>query len=147
MPARRGECWAVGAILVVYLAVQANNLRHNVFIGQDNYFHFQSTRQMLAHPAQWFHLDFTDRPLLYWVGAVCLRLRPDLTAFRLTSAVFVGLSAIALGFLHDGMRSFLRSPLLRVGALAAIAFLPVTVITCVVYAADTAAMRADSPHA
>jgi hypothetical protein len=140
VPARRGECWAVGAILVVYLAVQANNLRHNVFIGQDNYFHFQSTRQMLAHPAQWFHLDFTDRPLLYWVGAVCLRLRPDLTAFRLTSAVFVGLSAIALGFLHDGMRSFLRSPLLRVGALAAIAFLPVTVITCVVYAADTAAM-------
>lgn len=140
VPSARAERWAVGAILLVYLAVQANNLRHNVFIGQDNYFHFQSTRQMLAHPGQWFRMDFTDRPLLYWVGAVCLRLTHATNSFWLPAGVFVGLSTVALGLLHDSMRSFLRSPALRVGALAGVAFLPVTVITCVVYAADTAAM-------
>jgi hypothetical protein len=139
-PAPRGERWAVGAILLVYLAVQANNLRHNVFIGQDNYFHFQSSRQMLAHPGQWFRMDLTNRPLLYWVGAACLRLTHQPDSFWLPAAIFVILSAVALWLLHDSMRSFMRSPALRVGALAGIAFLPVTVITCVVYAADTVAM-------
>ncbi len=139
-PVSRGERWAVGAILLVYLAVQANNLRHNVFIGQDNYFHFQSTRQMLAHPGQWFRMDFTDRPLLYWVGAACLGLTHHPDSFWLPAGIFAILSAAALGLMHDSMRRFMRSPALRIGALAAVAFLPVTVITCVVYAADTAAM-------
>ncbi len=126
--------------LAAYVAVQGNNIRHNVFIGQDNWFHFQSTRKMLADPGQWFRMDFTDRPLLYWIGAACLRLTNAGDSFWLPASIFVLLSAAALWLLHDGTRSFIRSPCLRVGALIAVAFLPVTIITCVVYAADTVAM-------
>jgi hypothetical protein len=136
----RAERWSVPAILAAYLALQANNLRHRAYVAQDHQFHFANTLRLLDHPGRWFDEDFTNRPLLYWVGGLCLRLAGDRGAFWLPAAVFVLLSAAALWLLHDSSRRMVRSPALRIGLLAGVAFLPATVATCAAYAADTAAM-------
>lgn len=134
------ERWGVVAILTIYLLVQLNNIRHGVFVGQDFGLHESFTRHLLAHPSQWFAGDFTNRPLLYWIGGACSRLGGAEFTYQRAALALVMLSALALGFLYASARRFIGSGVLRLSALAFAAFLPVTVITAVVYAGDTIAL-------
>jgi hypothetical protein len=136
--AARNEKWIVPAILAGFLAVCLRAIHNHGWQGQDfATVHFKYTRLLLANPQFWFYRSVTDRPMLYWIGGACLKFADGENGFRLASVVFSIAGAVALLLMHAASRSFIRSPLLRCSALALIAFLPVTIVTTVVYAADT----------
>ncbi|HXA14565.1 MAG TPA: hypothetical protein VNW23_05515, partial [Opitutaceae bacterium] len=128
------------AILAGFLAVCLRAIHNNGWQGQDFPFHCDYTRQLLAHPDQWFYMSGTTRPLVRWIGGACIKFAHGDDGYRLASILFSILGAGALAFMHAASRRFIQSPLLRCSALALIAFLPVTVITTVVYAEDTVAL-------
>jgi dolichyl-phosphate-mannose-protein mannosyltransferase len=130
------ERWAVGLLLVLFVAIGANNIRHRAFVGQDFSFHVGCTNRLLAHPDQWFTQDFTNRPLIYWIALDGMMLTGDRAPFAVAAAVFVLLNAGALWLWYDCARRCVASPALRVAAVALIATLPVTLTTTVVFAAD-----------
>jgi hypothetical protein len=99
-----------------------------------------STNQLLLHPDRWFTDDITNRPLLYWIGGWCVRFSHDRYPYQLASMIFTAAGTVALGFIHDASRRVISSPVIRTAGVALLAFLPVTVITTVVYAADTVAL-------
>jgi len=138
--APRWERRAVWAILLAFLIVELSAVRNLTFVGQDNYFHFQHAKKIFEHPTRLLDIEFMDRPLVYWIGAIGLWLTHDRYGFELASGINALLATVALGLVHDATRTFIRSPWLRLAALGTIAFLPVTLVTCVVYAADTTAM-------
>jgi hypothetical protein len=131
------ERWAVRLILAVFAVVAFNGIRNGLSQGQDFSIHVTNTRRLMYDPDKWFTADATNRPLLYWIGEECLKFTNDRYTYQLASMIFCGAGALALGLLHDAMRRLVGSPVLRVAALALLAFLPVTIVTTVVYAADT----------
>ena len=133
------EWFSVVAILCVYLAVQVNNIFNTAFFGQDFSFHAFCTDQVHLNPGRWFQLDPTNRPMVYWVGAVCGWFMSGPRLYALAAAIWVSLSAFALFLLYLTMQTFVKSTTIRVAALVFITFLPLTIITSVVYSADTAA--------
>ena len=76
---------------------------------------------------------------MYAVGSLCTRLA-GAAGFTLASYVFVALAGAALWLLHDSLRYVVKAPQARLSALALVAFLPVSVVTTVVYAADALAL-------
>lgn len=132
-----GERWSVRLILVAYLVIQLNNIHNSAYIGQDFSFHADATDGALTNPGRWFNLDITERPLIHWLGAACRVFTHNQYTYQLASLLCVLLSILALWLLHDCSRMFIRRPVLRVAGLAFVVFLPVTIVTAVVYAADT----------
>ncbi|MGA3007303.1 MAG: hypothetical protein ABSE59_05365 [Opitutaceae bacterium] len=134
------ERWGVILILTIYGILQLNNIHHRVFVGQDFGSHQDDTEHLLANPSQWFTKNFTNRPLLYWIGGMCSKIGGQEFAYPCAALVLTMLSLAAFGFVHASSRRFIQSPWFRLAALALIAFLPVTIITAVVYAADSVAL-------
>lgn len=133
------ECLAVWSVLALFFEVGLNNINHLAYMGQDFYRHMLFTLNVLNHPGHWFYGDTTNRPLIFWIGGLCHWLSGDKAPFMLASLCCVVFNAVALWLLHDSSRRFIASPVLRVAALALIAFLPVTLISTVVYAGDAVA--------
>jgi hypothetical protein len=131
-----GERWAVGLTLVLFAVVGGNHILTNAFHGQDFLLHTRSTEELIADSSRWFPQDFTNRPLLYWIGAFAHRFGPGTLGWETASAICIGLNTLALGLLHDSTRRFIRSPVLRVAAVMFVAFLPATQVAAVVYAGD-----------
>jgi hypothetical protein len=130
------ERWAVALVLLLFAVVGFNHILTNGFRGQDFLLHSRSTEELIADPSRWFPQDFTNRPLVYWIGAGAHRFGPGALPWETAAAIFVGLNTLALGLLHDSTRRFIRSPALRVAAVTFVAFLPATQVASVVYAAD-----------
>jgi hypothetical protein len=131
------ERWSVRVILLAFVVIQINSIRHSSYMGQDYITHVANTNLQIAHPASWIAMDATTRPLQYWIGALCHFLTGGKYTYGLASVVATLLATVALGLVHAGSRRFIASPSLRVAALAFIAFVPATLVTAVVYAADT----------
>ncbi|MFI5358239.1 MAG: hypothetical protein ACHQ4G_12980, partial [Opitutales bacterium] len=121
------------------MAVGINLIHNRAFIGQDFTFHVACTESLMKYPGQWFTFDITNRPLTYWIGAACAWFTHGRECWDLASLLFVFLNAFALQLLHASTRQLITSPLLRVAAITFVAFLPPTLITTVVYAADATA--------
>jgi hypothetical protein len=139
--AARNEKWIVRAILAGFLAVCLCVIRNNGWQGQDFFtVHSKYTQRFLTTPGIWFYRSVTDRPLIYWIGVACMKFVPGDGGYILASILCAIFGATALAFMHAASRSFIQSPLLRCSALALIAFLPVTIVTSVVYAGDTVAL-------
>ncbi|MDB6126438.1 MAG: hypothetical protein JWM35_334 [Verrucomicrobia bacterium] len=130
------ETWAVCAVLAIFVVVGFNHIHSNTIYGQDFLLHSSGTENLIAHPDEWFPQDFTNRPLVYWIGAGCHWITHGKAPWEMAGAVFVLLNTAALFFLHDSTRRFIRSPWLRIAALMFTAFLPATQIATIVYAAD-----------
>jgi 4-amino-4-deoxy-L-arabinose transferase-like glycosyltransferase len=134
------ERWAVRAILLIFLIIELNNIRNLAYDGQDFDFHVLCTQDVMEHPGHWIQLAVTNRPLAYWIGGACDHFTHGKYTYELASFIFVLLALPALWLFHDSTRGIIVSPLLRIAALAFVAFLPVTLITSVVYASDTLAL-------
>lgn len=134
------ERWCVYAVLCLYLVVQCNNVHNFAFAGQDFSAHVAITKKILEDPARWFYLESTDRPLLYWVGIACASFTRSRYTYDLASLIFVVLSAVSLFLLHASMVLFIKNPLFRISGLVFVTFLPATIISSVVFAADTVAL-------
>lgn len=131
---------AVGLILAGFLAVSIHAIGNRAWCGQDFGFHSSCTRQMIEHPGLRFFQDPSNRPLLYWIGSAFVRAAGPGAGYPAAAVFFSILAATALLLLHDALRGAIATPSLRVAALCFLAFLPATVITAVVYAADTPAL-------
>ena len=136
---RHWERWAVGLVLACFVAVSIHAVGNAATAGQDHIEHYKYTRQILDHPGTWLVENSTCRPLLYWIGALCILLVGDPRGFQLASILFALGGAAALALLHDASRRAIHSPLVRTTGIAFLAFLPLTVVTTVVYAGDTVA--------
>ena len=135
-PSPAWETWAVAIVLTLFVAVGFNHIHTNTVYGQDFLLHSSATENLVAHPDQWFPQDFTNRPLVYWIGAACHWVTHGKAPWEMAAAVFVLLNTLALFLLHDSTRRFIRSPWMRVSALTFAAFLPATQVAAIVYAAD-----------
>lgn len=135
--APRWERWAVAAILLSFSVIQGNSIRHSSFIGQDYGWHVANTERVVAQHQWWLAMNDTTRPMQYWVGGACQILTNGKYTYELTASIATLLAVLALSLVHASIRSVVRAPLLRVAALALISFLPVTLVTAVVYASDT----------
>jgi len=136
----RGEQMAVNGICVLFLVVQLNNIRHHAYWGQDRDSHQRFTELVFDGSGRWLFMDATNRPLVYWIGGICRAVTHDRHTYELAALFFVGLCIAALQLLHSCLREISGSAPVRILALAFVGFLPVTIITSVVYAADTAAI-------
>lgn len=135
--ARVWERWAVRCILAGFLVVTFQAIQNGTTIGQDMGTHMAITQRLWAQPSVWFTTDLTFRPLLYWVGGWCVWFTQGKFGYELASVIFTLAATGSLALLHDAERRVIASPALRVAGLALVSFLPLTVITTVVYAADT----------
>ena len=131
------ERWAVVLVLAAFAAFQANSIRNTSFIGQDYTMHSAVTIRWLSQPGWWVAVDDTTRPLMFWVGGIGHWLTGGRQTFEVAAGVASAIAVAALWFLHASSVALIRRPLLRVAALAFVAFLPVTLVTAVVYASDT----------
>jgi len=133
------EKWLVRLILAGFVVVAFNAVHSGTSVGQDMDVHMANTQRLWAQPSQWASGNQTFRPLLYWIGGLCVWLTHDTFGYELASMTFALFGAGALALVHDAERRVISSPLLRTAGVALVAFLPLTVITTVVYAADTVA--------
>lgn len=134
------EGWLVRAVLLIFVFFQMNSIRHSSFIGQDYGVHVANTEQWVSQSGIWFAMDDTTRPLQYWIGGACKILTQGKYTYEAAAAFATLCAAVALGLLHDVSRRFIRDTRLRLAALIFVAFLPATLVTAVVYAADTFAL-------
>jgi hypothetical protein len=132
------ETWIARLILAGFVIVAFNAIHSGTTVGQDQGIHIADTQRIWAQPGRWFTDNLTFRPLLYWVGGLGVWFSNDKFGYELASVVFTLAGTAALALVHDAERRVIASPLLRVAGLALVAFLPLTVITTVVYAEDTA---------
>jgi hypothetical protein len=122
-----------------FVIVGINNIGNDAFEGQDYGYHVLSTLRLLHNPRAWFAQDITHRPLIYWLAIDGFHLTDGRAPFAFASGVSLVLNTGALWLVHDSTRRFIAQPMLRITALALIAFWPVTLITTVVFAADALA--------
>jgi len=106
------------------------------FVGQDWELHRSSVEQTLQNPHLWFHYDSTSRPLIYWLAACCQLFTHNAYGFQLAAILIVLANAFSFWLLHDALRWSVRQPILRLSALGFFAFLPSTLISTTVFAAD-----------
>jgi hypothetical protein len=139
-PAPRWERLATVLLLLGFVVIGVNNILNEAFIGQDYSFHVGCTNRLLGRPDAWFAQDVTNRPLIYWIAIDGIHLTNNRAPFEFAAAVFLALNTAALWLVHDASRRFIAAPALRLAALALIAFWPATLITSVVFAADSVAM-------
>jgi len=140
-PSRAGprwERWGLWLILAAFAGAGFNHVKTNTFIGQDFAVHAYATDELLKNPWRWFPQDFTNRPLIYWVGEAGHWLTHGTATYEVAAVICVLLATLALWFVHASTRSFIRSPWLRLSAVAFVAFLPATQVSTVVYAGDAA---------
>jgi 4-amino-4-deoxy-L-arabinose transferase-like glycosyltransferase len=138
-PFSRWERILSTVLIAAFVIVGVNNIGNDAFEGQDYGFHVLSTFRLLHDPSAWFAQDITHRPLIYWIAINGFHLTDARAPFAFASGVFLLLNTGALWLVHDSTRRFIASPVLRISALALIAFWPVTLITTVVFAADAMA--------
>ena len=132
----RWERWALWLILCVFVIVGLNHIRTNTVYGQDFLLHSTATQNLIAHPEQWFPQDFTNRPLVYWIGALGHWLMPGTREWDTAGMIFIVLNTLALFLLHRTTLRFIRSPGLRLSTVLLAGFLPATQVAGIVYAAD-----------
>ena len=130
------ERWALWVILAVAAAAGFNHVHTNTVFGQDFALHSRATEAMLKDASVWFPQDFTNRPMIYWVGVAANWLTHGKSIYETAGCLCVLLNTLALFLVHSSTRRFIRSPWLRISALAFIAFLPTTQVSTVVYAGD-----------
>ncbi len=139
-PAAPWELGSLTVILALFVLICCNEIGHLTFMGQDFPFHALASEKFALGTPRWFFMDPTSRPLLYAIGGRLIRVCGEPGAYLVSAYAFVGLAAGALLLLHDASRRVMADPLLRLAALALIAFLPSTLVTTVVFAADTLAL-------
>jgi 4-amino-4-deoxy-L-arabinose transferase-like glycosyltransferase len=144
MPLTKTPGWerlVVWLILGLFVCSGINNLHNLAYAGQDYGVHSAFAGEIRDHPGQWFRMDTTNRPLVYWLGSFSIWLfnERDAPVFVFSAVLTLLLNAAALGLMHDTARRFIGSPVLRVSALLLIALLPSTQIVSVVYAGDAVA--------
>jgi hypothetical protein len=130
------EKWSVALMLVLFVAICANEIQHLAFVGQDFGFHMGNTNRLLGRPDVWFSHDTTSRPMVYWIALNGISLPGYFAPYAFAASVFTALNTGALLLVHASLRQAVLTPSLRVAALALIAFAPVTLVTTVVFAAD-----------
>jgi 4-amino-4-deoxy-L-arabinose transferase-like glycosyltransferase len=97
------------------------------------------TDEMMKDPHKWFPQDFTNRPMIYWLGCAGHWLTHGKAPYEMAGVMCVLMNTLAMFFVYDSTRSFIRSPWLRLSAFAFVAFLPTTLVSTVVYAGDATA--------
>lgn len=133
------ERWVRWLILAVFVVAGVNHVHTNTFMGQDFAIHTWATDEIIKDHWRWFPQDITNRPMLYAVGALGNWLTHGKATYEMAGILCVLQAALALFFVHDSTRSFIRSPWLRLSAVAFVAFLPPTQVSIVVYAGDAVA--------
>ena len=109
-PTHAAERFGVGLIMAAFVAVGLNHIHCNAVFGQDFMLHAAGTDNIIADPSQWFPQDFTNRPLVYWIGAGCHWLTHGNATYEVAGVVFVAMATAALGFFHGVTRRCLASP-------------------------------------
>ena len=127
---------ALALVLLVALAAGFSHVHANTIFGQDFGLHEGATADIIKDLMRWFPQDFTNRPMIYWLGAAGNWLTHGKATFEVAGCLCVVMNALALFFVHASLRHFITSPWLRVSAVAFVAFLPTTLVTTVVYAGD-----------
>ena len=130
------ERWALGIVLAVALAAGLCHVHSNTIFGQDFGLHEGATEEMLKDASHWFPQDFTNRPMIYWLGVAGHWLTHGKANYEVAGTLCVLWNTLALFFVHACLRRFIRSPWLRISGVAFVAFLPTTLVTTVVYAGD-----------
>ena len=136
----RWESWAEFLILGVFAVVGLNHVHSNTPFGQDFLLHSNATEALLADPSKWFPQNFTNRPLIYWIGAFGHWLTHGKAPYEMAAVIFVLMNTLALHVAHATTRGFIASPWLRLAGISFIAFLPSTQVSVVVYAADAVSL-------
>lgn len=127
-------------MLALFAAVGLTNIGNDAFIGQDFSLHVGNTNRLLGRPDAWFSQDVTSRPMIYWIAIHGIALTDNRAPYAFAAGVFLLFNTGALWLFHDLLRRCIRPPALRLGALTVLAFLPATLITTVVFAADAMAL-------
>ncbi len=129
------ETRAMVFILAVSLLVQGNALLHHGYVGQDYGFHSVSI-QLAQQSPHWWVYSGTDAPLFYWLGAFVhyITLSDSYEPVLCLIVVLLNIAGLYLWFKLS--RSMMRSPLMRIGTLITLTFLPFRLIHSEVLAAD-----------
>ena len=135
-PAPRWERWASWLFLAVFAAAGFCHVHTNTIFGQDFGLHDFGTNEMMKDAHKWFPQDFTNRPMIYWLGCAGHWLSHGKAPYEVAGSLCVLMNTLAMFFVYDSTRSFIRSPWLRLSAFAFVAFLPTTLVSTVVYAGD-----------
>lgn len=133
------EYWGLAVFLALYGILQTRNIYHFAYIGQDFPFHRFCTEEALEHPSEWFHLDATNRPLIYWIGAGCAIVTRGHYTFETAAIVTSVCSAFGIIAVWLAIMQFITRPIFRLLAVGFLSLLPTYVMTAVVYAADALA--------
>ena len=135
------ERWAVQVLLVVYLAVQFNNIHNQAYHGQDYDYHASFTHELMERTdGTWFKMDSTSRPLLYWLGGWCERYTYTAYGFQLASMIGMLLGVPAILIVHRALGRLVGRAELRLAVLVVMTLLPVNVIAGVVFSGDLFAL-------
>jgi hypothetical protein len=134
-PSRRWETRAMVGILIVSLLVQGNALLHHGYMGQDYAQHSNSILHAMQTP-YWWLFEASNPPLLYWLGAFIHHVTLSANYEAVLSLIVVILNLFALYAWFRLSQSMIRSPLIRIGALLTLAFLPFRLIHSEVLASD-----------
>lgn len=130
------ELGARRILQAVFFVVGLKAIYQGAFIGQDFGFHYECVQSVLSAPHQWFHMDVTSRPLIYWLAAACHTFTHGNYGIPLTSLLFLTFTTISFAWLHRTLACCIKSPVLRLGAITVVAALPVVLVSTVVFAAD-----------
>lgn len=136
----RWQFAVIGAIWITFLAVGLRCIYNRAYMGQDFAFHSPTTAKFISDPDRWFYMDYTSRPLLYWIGSATARFTNHQYNFELAAIINLILSSFSIWLLYASLKYCINSVSLRLVATAFITLLPVNIITTIVYAADTTAI-------
>lgn len=134
-PIGRWETVAVVCIFVTSFLVQGNALLHHGYMGQDYGRHSNNLRLAMQMSHWWLYAG-TNPPLLYWLGSFIHHITLSDSYEAILSLIVVLLNLIALHAWFKLSQSMIQSPLLRIGALVTLTFLPFRLIHTEVLAAD-----------
>lgn len=135
----RWERWAGWVLLAGFAAAGINHVHTNTIYGQDFYLHSKGMEAALADAGRWFPQDFTNRPLIYWLGVAGHWLTHGKAPYEVAGTICALMNTLALWLVHDSSRRFIASPWLRLAAVAFVGYLPSTQVAAIVYAGDAVA--------
>ena len=135
-----GRLACLVALNLLFVAVGFLLISQRTFAGQDFGVHNDLTHRLLHHAKYAFAFDKTNPPMLYIIGAAFIRLFGEEQYARACACFFLLLNTISLNFLFLIARRMSQSFLAAFTGTTLLAFLPVTLITSVVYASDALAV-------
>jgi hypothetical protein len=125
----------LGLIYVVFFLTGLHLIADGGYFGQDFDYHRKLTARLLANPVGFSYLGSADPPLLYAIGAVFLLVFGDGT-WAATSVILLCLNVASLHLCYLIAKRICRSDAVLFMGMSFLAWLPLTVITSVVFASD-----------